>query len=245
MVHFFKTDESVPPEFQHRAKNIKLAKGHFDDTHGYPNQLYVREARRMISDYVITQKDMENEKDVEDSVALATYGFDEWPYATVKYKDEGFKTDGIGLLGGYYSCYKLGYPYKIPYRSIVPRKGDATNLLVPVTVSASHVAFSSLRMEPVYLQLGEAAGKAAGLIAMAVDKNGDYDEKPVQDLDYEVLRAALLEDGAILEVTNEMKKDFENLKNGRRHQDINMMKYMNLDMQGLSDKMGIEAHGWA
>ena len=244
MVHFFKTDDSVPAPYQQKAKKIKLASGHFDDTHGYPNQLYVREARRMISDYVITQKDMENEKHVEDPIALATYGFDEWPYATIVHKEDGFKTDGIGLVGGYYSCYKLGYPYAIPYSAIVPKKTEASNLLVAVTVSASHVAFSSLRMEPVYLQLGEAAGKAAGIMAMKVDENGKFVDDDIQDIDYKELRAAIEEDGGIVEVTHEMKKDYENLKSGRRHQDINM-RLMNLDMQEIKDQNGVAVQGWA
>jgi FAD dependent oxidoreductase len=174
MTHFLRTDPSVPAKQKEIALSAGLEKGAFDDTKGYPHQLYVREARRMISDYVVTQKDMEGRTNPADSVGLASYGVDEWPYATVA-------LDGkVALMGGYYSMLYLEDAnrgiYRIPYRSIVPKKEHCTNLLVPVCVSASHIAMTSIRMEPVWMILGESAGVAA---AMAV-KSG----KAVQDVPY-------------------------------------------------------------
>jgi hypothetical protein len=238
LIHFFKTDESVPKEMAKRAKGIKLAKGEFDETNGYPNQLYIREARRMQSDYIITQKDMENERgSVHDPITLATYGVDEWPYATVKYAEKDFETDGVALVGGYYSCYKLGYPYAIPYRAVRPKKSETSNLLVPVTVSATHVAFSSIRMEPVYMQLGQAVGIAAAMAALNNNTDGDYEFLAVQDIDYDVLASKLTEEGIPLKVDHAMKKDYENLKSGNHHQDINMMTqlkgYLGITEQGF------------
>ena len=177
MTHFLRTDPSVPAKQKEIALSAGLEKGTFDDTKGYPHQLYVREARRMVSDYVVTQKDLEGRTNPADSVGLASYGVDEWPYATVA-------LDGkVALMGGYYSMLYLEDEhrgiYRIPYRAIVPKKAQCSNLLVPVCVSASHIAMTSIRMEPVWMILGESAGVAA---SMAV-KTGSA----VQDVPYEAL----------------------------------------------------------
>ena len=183
MTHFLRTDPSVPARQKEIALSAGLEKGAFDDTKGYPHQLYVREARRMISDYVVTQKDMEGKAAPVDSVGLASYGVDEWPYATVP-------LDGkVALMGGYYSMLYLEDEhrgiYRIPYRSIVPKKDQCTNLLVPVCVSASHIAMTSIRMEPVWMILGESAGVAA---SMAVKSGSAVQDVPYAEL-YPKLRA--------------------------------------------------------
>ena len=183
MTHFLRTDPSVPAKQKEIALSAGLEKGAFDDTKGYPHQLYVREARRMISDYVVTQKDMEGRTSPADSVGLASYGVDEWPYATVP-------LDGkVALMGGYYSMLYLEDEhrgiYRIPYRSIVPKKAQCTNLLVPVCVSASHIAMTSIRMEPVWMILGESAGVAA---SMAVKSGSAVQDVPYAEL-YPKLRA--------------------------------------------------------
>ena len=119
----------------------------------------------MVSDYVITQQDLEGKGSPEDSVGLASYGVDEWPYATVALGGK------VALMGGYYSMLYLEERnrgiYRIPYRAIRPKQGQCANLLVPVCVSASHVAMTSLRMEPVWMILGESAGVAAAMAARA------------------------------------------------------------------------------
>jgi hypothetical protein len=183
MTHFLRTDPSVPAKQKEIALSAGLEKGAFDDTKGYPHQLYVREARRMISDYVVTQKDMEGRTNPADSVGLASYGVDEWPYATVA-------LDGkVALMGGYYSMLYLEDVnrgiYRIPYRSIVPKKAQCSNLIVPVCVSASHIAMTSIRMEPVWMILGESAGVAA---SMAVKSGSTVQDVPYAEL-YPKLRA--------------------------------------------------------
>jgi hypothetical protein len=183
MTHFLRTDPSVPVKQKEIALSAGLEKGAFDDTKGYPHQLYVREARRMVSDYVVTQKDMEGRTSPADSVGLASYGVDEWPYATVP-------LDGkVALMGGYYSMLYLEQEhrgiYRIPYRSIVPKKNQCTNLIVPVCVSASHIAMTSIRMEPVWMILGESAGVAA---SMAVKSGSSVQDVPYAEL-YPKLRA--------------------------------------------------------
>ena len=181
MTHFLRTDPSVPAKLKELALSIGFEPGIFDDTQGWPHQLYVREARRMKSAYVVTQKDMAGETNPEDSVGLASYGVDEWPYAT---HAVGGK---VALQGGYYSMLYLEEAhdgiYKIPYRAITPKQEECTNLLVPVCVSASHIAMTSIRMEPVWMILGESAGVAA---SMAV-KEG----MPVQQIEYAKLRTKL------------------------------------------------------
>ena len=187
--HFLRTDPSVPLDKRENARKVGFMPDYFDDTGGLPHQLYVRECRRMVSDYVVCQKDMEGKTDPSDSVGLASYGVDDWPYAM-------FPLNGkIVLNGGEFSMLRLDPVYdgiyKIPYRSITPKASECTNLFVPVCCSASHIAMTSLRMEPVWMILGESAGIAA---AMAI-----REDIPVQKVDYTKLRNKLLEKGQILE----------------------------------------------
>ncbi len=161
LTYFLRTDPSVPEKQRKIAERVGLQKGMFDDTSGYPHQLYVRESRRMISSYILTQHDLEGETDPNDSIGLASYGFDEWPYATVAIGNK------VALMGGYCSEVYLDEKhrgiYKIPYRCITPKSNQCTNLLIPVCVSSSHIAMSSIRMEPVWMILGESAGVAASI----------------------------------------------------------------------------------
>lgn len=182
MTHFLRTDLSVPAKLKELANKIGFQPGIFDETNGWPHQLYIREARRMKSAYVITQKNLADETNPDDSVGLASYGVDEWPYATCP-------LDGkVALQGGFYSMLYLEKThqgiYKIPYRAITPKPDECTNLLVPVCVSASHIAMTSIRMEPVWMILGESAGVAA---AMAV-----HDKLAVQNVEYNQLRKKLV-----------------------------------------------------
>jgi hypothetical protein len=182
ITHFMRTDPSVPAKLKELAESIGFEPGIFNDTDGWPHQLYVREARRMKSAYVVTQKDMAGETNPDDSVGLASYGVDEWPYAT--HPHDGM----VALQGGYYSMLYLDEAhqgiYRIPYRAITPKQDECTNLLVPVCVSASHIAMTSIRMEPVWMILGESAGVAAAMAAKA--------KVPVQQIEYAQLRSKLL-----------------------------------------------------
>ena len=160
MFHFLRTDEVVPEIYKKLANETGLTPGIFDETGGWPHQLYVREARRMQSAYVITQKDLEGRVgSITDSIGLASYGIDDWPYAT--YADQG----KISIGGGEFSILKpnpdFDGVYALPYRAIVPKIEECTNLLVPICCSASHIAMTSIRMEPVWIILGQSAGQAA------------------------------------------------------------------------------------
>ncbi len=195
ITHFLRTDSSAPEKLKERARIAGFDPGQFDDTAGWPHQLYIREARRMVSSYVVTQKDMEGKTDPSDSVGLASYGVDDWPYAM-------HPIDGkIALQGGDYSMLYLEEThrgiYKIPYRAITPTARECCNLFVPVCCSASHIAMTSIRMEPVWMTLGEASGVAA---AMAIQ--GDLS---VQQIDTFKLRSKLRDLGVKVERPNSPK----------------------------------------
>ena len=189
ITHFLRTDPVVPEVIKQEALKIGFLPGVFDDTSGWPHQLYVREARRLKSSYVLSQKDVAGVTDPEDSVGLASYGVDDWPYAT-------YPLDGkVALNGGEFSMLYLDEKhkgiYKIPYRSITPLQKECENLLVPVCCSASHIAMTSIRMEPVWMILGESAGVAAALSLEG--------RVPVQKVDPGRLRSKLLNLGQKLD----------------------------------------------
>ena len=186
---FLKSDPVVPAKWKTKAESIGFSPGYFDETGGWPHQLYVREARRMKSSYVVTQKDLEGATSPDDPIGLASYGVDDWPYMT-------YALDGkVAINGGEFSMLRLDHEhegiYKIPYRAITPLRDQCDNLLVPVCVSASHIAMTSIRMEPVWMILGESAGLAA---ALAVKSH-----QAVQDISYPELRAQLLAVGQRIE----------------------------------------------
>ncbi len=159
-----------------------LPKDEFTDNGGWPHQLYIREARRMMSEYVMTQQNCQGARTVDDSVGLACYTMDS--HHVQRYVKGGrVLNEGDVEVGGF-------GPYPIAYRSIRPDRKHCTNLLVPVCLSSSHIAFGSIRMEPVFMILGQSAGTAA---AMAIDAS-----VPVQDVDMPRLQQRLRADGQIL-----------------------------------------------
>ena len=149
----------------------------------WQQQLYVREARRMLSDYVMTQINCEGLEVVKDPVGLAAYGMDS--HQVQRYVDANGYVQNEGNIEAHVPA-----PYPISYRSIIPSREECTNLLVPVCVSATHIAFGSIRMEPVFMVLGQSAGTAA---ALAIKENTS-----VQELDYNKLSAQLKKDNQIL-----------------------------------------------
>ena len=174
----------VPESVRDYYSRWGLAADEFEGTGGWPPQLYIREARRMISDAVMTQAHCLGRTVVADPVGLAAYTMDShnvWRYV-----------DGSGHVQNEGDVQEGGFPpYPIGLGSIVPKRGEITNLLVPVALSASHIAYGSIRMEPVFMVLGQSAATAA---ALAIDAG-----VPVQDVDYPALRERLLADGQALE----------------------------------------------
>ncbi len=183
LMYFLANDSQVPKELQARVRRFGLNPGEFKETGNWPHQLYVREGRRMVSDYIVTQANCGSARTVEDSVGLASYAMDSHFCQRVVVEENGKKTvRNEGGLGK--ECPK---PYPVSYRAIVPKKEECANLLVPVCLSATHVAYGSIRMEPVFMILGQSAGAAAGLAI----KEGI----PVQDVDYGKLKSRLLAGG--------------------------------------------------
>lgn len=173
----------VPEAVREHFQRLGLAADEFSDNGNWPHQLYVREARRMVSDYVMTEHDCKHERAAADSVGLGAYGMDS--HNTQRYVDE----DGHARNEGDVQVPVAG-PYPVSYRSIVPKQGECANLLVPVCLSATHIAYGSIRMEPVFMILGQSAATAA---VMAMD-----DDVAVQEVDYAKLRQRLLADGQVL-----------------------------------------------
>ena len=181
----------VPAEVREYFTRWGLAADEFEATGGWPPQLYVREARRMISDRVMTQADCLGDAEADDPVGLAAYTMDS--HNVWRYVDESghVRNEGDVQEGGF-------PPYPIGYRSIVPKRTEVTNLLVPVAMSASHIAYGSIRMEPVFMVLGQSAATAAATAA----ENG----VPLQDVPYPALRERLVADGQVLEWTGGGKR---------------------------------------
>ena len=180
---FLAHDARVPPSLQKEANEWGLAKDEFLDTGHWPNQLYIREARRMVGEYVMRQQDVQTELTKPDPIGMGSYNSDSHNVQRVVNQDGFVRNEGDMQVAV--------EPYQIPYRVLVPKRNEAQNLLVPVCFSASHVAYSTLRMEPQYMILGQAAGVAA---AMAI-RGG----LAVQDIDTARLARTLVEHGAILE----------------------------------------------
>ena len=182
--YFLQNDERLPAAVRETASRWGLCRDEFGDTGHWPHQLYVREARRMIGEVVMTEHHCRGAQRVEDAVGLAAYGMD-------SHNVQRYVVDGAARNEGDVQVGVPG-PYPVSYRAIVPRRGEATNLLVPVALSASHIAYGSIRMEPVFMILAQSAATAASL---ALDGNGD-----VQDVPYPRLRERLLADGQVLEI---------------------------------------------
>src|SRR6266849_9231389 len=144
-----------------------LCRDEFTDADHWPYQLYVREARRMVGEYVMSQKDIQTELTKPDSIGMGSYNSDSHNVQRVATPDGSVENEGDMQVPV--------KPYQIPYRVMLPMRSEATNLLVPVAFSASHVAYSTLRMEPQYMIIGQAAGVAAKL---AIDARA-----AVQDVD--------------------------------------------------------------
>lgn len=182
LLYFYQNDPRVPEELQSFVKDWGLPADEYTENGNFTPQLYVREGRRMVSDYVMTQHHCQGEIVAEDPVGMAAYGMDS--HNTQRIVTDGMvKNEGNVEVGGF-------KPYPVSYRSLVPEKSECENLAVPIAVSASHIAFGSIRMEPVFMVLGQSAAAAA---SMAIDRSA-----PLQDLPYEELREVLEARGQIL-----------------------------------------------
>jgi hypothetical protein len=182
LLYYLATSVNVPLNVRTNMQSWGYAKDEFQDNGGWPYALYVREARRMIGDYVMQQQDAQGSRAATDSVSLASYTLDCHPAAHLAVNGVAVWEGSIGTA--------VPYPYPVSYRSIVPKVGQCQNLFCTFALSASHVGFASVRMEPVFMMMSQSAGTAA---AFAID-----DKVPVQSVNYQKLAAQLIADGQIL-----------------------------------------------
>jgi hypothetical protein len=173
----------MPEHIRSEVSRWGTCKDEFAREDGWQEQLYVREARRMIGDYVMTQYNCEGLEVVSDPIGMGAYGMDS--HNTQRYVTEEGWVKNEGNVEA-----RVQAPYPISYRSITPKPEECTNLLVPVCLSASHIAFGSIRMEPVFMVLGQSAATAA---CLAIEN-----DKSVQEIEYQTLKSALLGNGQIL-----------------------------------------------
>ncbi|MDR3702459.1 MAG: FAD-dependent oxidoreductase [Candidatus Sulfopaludibacter sp.] len=153
--YFLANDPQVPESLRQEMNRWGLCRDEFTDTDHWPHQLYIREARRMVGEYVMVQQDLQTELTKPDPIGMGSYNSDSHNVERIVGADGFVRNEGDMQVAV--------KPYQIPYRIMLPKRAEVTNLLVPVAFSASHVAYSSVRMEPQYMILGQAAGVAAGL----------------------------------------------------------------------------------
>lgn len=189
LLYFLANDPGVPRRIRAEMSHWGLCADEFTDTGGWPHQLYVRDARRMQGEYILTQHDLDAGRTHYDTIGMGSYNIDirevqrvwmpvpRYPRMAAETFNEGYLSVPVP-------------PYGIPYRSLLPRYSECDNLLVPVCLSASHVAFASVRMEPQYMLLGHAAGVAAALAIR--------DEVAVHLVNTRELRDRLREQGQVL-----------------------------------------------
>jgi len=184
LMYYIANDPKVPEEVRREMARWGLAKDEFEDNGHWPHQIYVREARRMQGRYVMTEHDCLGRKETPESVGMGSYTMDSHNVQRYVTPDGHVQNEGdVGV--------RTPRPYRVSYGSLVPKREECTNLLVPVCVSSSHIAFGSIRMEPVFMILGQSAATAA---VMALD-----DGLAVQDVEYAKLRERLVGDGQVVE----------------------------------------------
>jgi len=185
LLWFMANDPGVPAETRAEMAKWGLCRDEFAGNGHWPREMYVREARRMVSDFVMAEPHLRGTSPTPRPIGMGSYNMDSHNVQRI--------VDARGFVRNEGNIeVSPGRAYPISYDAIVPRKDEAANLLVPVALSASHIAYGSIRMEPVFMILGQSAAAAASI---AIDNS-----VPVQDVDYSRLRARLLDEGQILEL---------------------------------------------
>ena len=190
MHHFLSTDPAVPEALRQQMAELGLCRDEFAAYGHWSPQLYVREGRRMIGEYIVSQKDIMNEPKKDDPIIVSSFPIDSHDCQRVGTQD--MVIDEGTIMPVRMAGRRHGYPYHIPYRAITPKAAECDNLLVPVALSCTHVGISSIRVEPTWMILGQSAGIAA---AVSAKQNVS-----VQKLPYSALRERLLAQKQVLEL---------------------------------------------
>jgi cyclophilin family peptidyl-prolyl cis-trans isomerase len=190
-LHFLQTDPAVPDKVRKQYAGLGLCRDEFPDTGHFPPALYVRESRRMKGMAVLSQRDIIDSPEKEDPIAISSFPIDSHDCQRVALPGGGVINEGT-IFPVRVKGTGVGYAYHVPYRAILPKPEQCTNLLVPVALSCTHVGIASLRIEGAWMVIGQAAGVAAALAS-----KGDV---AVQELPYPVLRERLLAQGQVLDL---------------------------------------------
>ena len=186
LMWFLANDDRVPAEIREKVSGFGLAKANFPETGGWPHQIYVREARRLVGELVMTEHHCRHKQTIDDPVGLGEYNMDSHNtqrFVMLKDGKAMVKNEGdvqVGVPGA----------YPVSYRALIPKRGECPNVLVPVCLSATHIAYGSIRMEPVFMVLGQSTATAA---VLAIDAG-----VAVQDVPYAKLRERLDADKQLL-----------------------------------------------
>ena len=186
-MYFLSHDEKVAKSLRDEVNQWGLSKDEFADTDHWPNQLYIRESRRMIGEYIMRQADLQTQRSKPDSIGMGSYNSDSHNVQRAAQPDGSVQNEGDVEVPV--------QPYEIAYRCITPKRSESENLLVPVSLSATHVAYSSVRMEPQYMIIGQAAGVAASLAIQG--------HTSIQDIPISALQKKLREARAVLHLSEE------------------------------------------
>ncbi len=185
LMYFMSHDPRMPAEIQSQVSQWGLAKDEFTDNGNWPHQIYVREARRMRGVFVMTEHELLKRRPTPEPIGMGSYTMDS--HNVQRYVTPAGYVQNEGDIG-----VSTHGPYQIALGAILPKPADCTNLLVPVCVSSSHIAFGSIRMEPVFMILGQSA---ATLASLAIDQ-----DNTIQEVPYQLLRERLLQDGQVLDL---------------------------------------------
>jgi hypothetical protein len=183
LFYFLASDPQIPDVLRAEMNRWGLCRDEFTDNENWPTQLYIREARRMVGEYVVIQKDLQTDLTKPDPIGMGSYNSDSHNIQRI--------VDADGFVRNEGDMQVAVKPYQIPYRVMLPKRAEARNLLVTAAFSASHVAYSSIRMEPQYMIIGQAAGVAAKLAISG--------GKAVQEIDTAQLTGILRKQGAVME----------------------------------------------
>lgn len=191
LYHFLTTDPAVPQPLRNQLAKLGLCKDEFAAYGHWSPQLYVREGRRMRGAVVLTQADIISDRTKPDSIAVCSFPIDSHDCRRIARGDQEIVNEGT-IFPLREPGLKRGYAYQVPYRAITPKRNECVNLLVPTALSATHVAYSSIRVEPSWMTIGHSAGIAGALAAQT--------GQAVQDLDYAELERRLVRQRQILEL---------------------------------------------